>query len=65
MLETLTSYIENIFGAYSPIVTYDSMNEVADVSINWGYIAAVVIFIVVLYAMLKCVGGILRAICGR
>ena len=65
MSETLTTYLEQIFGTYQPIITYDSFNEVKDVSINWGYICAVVIFCIVLWAVLKCVGGIIRAICSK
>lgn len=56
MTEYLTTFIESIFGTYQPVITYDSNLEPFDVSINWGYIAAVIIFCIVLYMVLKCVG---------
>lgn len=60
MLQTFTDYLQSIFGEYSPVLTYDSnTGELLDSSINFGYIASVVIFIVVLYFIMKTVGGVI------
>ena len=39
MNTTFTNFLEDIFGAYQPIVTMDN-GVVVDVSTNWGYIAS-------------------------
>lgn len=63
----LVQYIgDNIFGYYQPVYVYDqNTGELLDSSIDWTYIAAVVIFCIVLYMVLKCVGGVIRAILGK
>lgn len=60
MLQTFTDFLESIFGAYSPILTYDTnTGELLDSSINWGYISAIVIFCLVLGYVLKTIGGLI------
>ena len=66
MNETLTDYLINIFGQYNPIaVTDPNTGDIIDLCIDWGYICSVIIFCIVLYAVLKCVGGVIRAICSK
>lgn len=60
MLQDFTVFIQSIFGQYQPIYVTDSnTGELLDSSIDWGYIAAVVIFIVVLWFVLKTIGGLI------
>lgn len=66
MSETLTEYLVNVFGEYTPCIISDpNTGDIIDSSINWGYICTVVIFCIVLFAVLKCVGGVIRAIVSR
>lgn len=66
-MDNLVTYIQdNIFGPYQPVYVIDQITgEVLDSSIDWGYISCVVIFCIVLYMVLRCVGGIIRAICSK
>ena len=60
MVETFTEFLESIFGSYSPILTYnETTGELLDSSINFGYIASVVVFLVVLGYLLKTIGGVI------
>jgi len=59
MLQTFTDFLQSIFGTYTPILTYDTNGELVDSSINFGYISAVVIFCIVLFFVLKTIGGLL------
>ena len=60
MIQTFTEYLQSIFGTYSPILTYDAnTGELLDSSINFGYIASVFIFALVLYFIMKTIGGII------
>lgn len=70
MNEPVLNFVEwcetYIFGTYTPCTTLiDSTNNIYETSINWGYICSVVIFCIVLYMVLKCVGGVIRAICNK
>lgn len=58
MNSTFTDFLEDIFGSYQPIVTMDN-GVVVDVSMNWGYIASVVIFCLTLGYLLKTIGGVI------
>ena len=53
MLQTFTDFLQDIFGVYQPIPILDSSQEVINYSPDFGYIAAVVIFCIVLYQILK------------
>lgn len=60
MLDNFIIFIQSIFGQYQPIYLLDqNTGEVLDSSIDWGYIAGVIIFIVVLYFVLKTIGGLI------
>lgn len=60
MLQTFTSFLDSIFGTYSPVLTYDAnTGDLIDSSINFGYICAVVIFCIVLCYVLKTIGGLI------
>lgn len=60
MLQTFTDFLQSIFGTYSPVLTFDSTTgELLDSSIDFGYIASVVIFLVVLLYILKTIGGVI------
>lgn len=60
MVQTFTQFLESIFGQYSPILTYDSTTgDLIDSSINFGYIASVVIFGITLGYLLKTIGGVI------
>lgn len=60
MLQTFTDFIESIFGVYTPCEVIDSTTgQVIESSINFGYIASVVIFIICLYMLLKTIGGVI------
>lgn len=66
MSETLTDYLINVFGEYTPCIISDpSTGNIIESSINWGYICSVVIFCIVLFAVLKTIGGVIRAIVSR
>lgn len=66
MITTLTQYLQNIFGQYQPIYIIDQVSgEVLDSSIDWGYICSVAVFMLVLYMVLRCVGGVIRGLCGK
>lgn len=60
MLQTFTDFLQSIFGTYSPILTYDNnTGELLDSSINFGYIAAVLIFCLCTYFVFKTIGGLI------
>lgn len=67
MNNSLVQYIEdNIFGQYQPIYVIDqTTGQVLDASIDWGYISSVAVFIIVLYLVLKCIGGLINAVCRK
>ena len=60
MIQNFVTFLESIFGTYSPVLTYDSTTgELIDSSINFAYICAVLIFCIVLYFVLKTIGGLI------
>lgn len=60
MVQTFTQFLEDIFGQYNPVLTYDTnTGELIDSSINFGYIASVVIFCITLGYLLKTIGGVI------
>lgn len=64
----MLSLIESIFGSYEPI-TYQVYNSVSDTvesiipsgmaGVNWPYVLAVALFGMVLYCILRMLGGVL------
>ena len=60
MLDTFYNFFINIFGEYEPCYLYDSnTQEFLDASINWGYVMSIIVFIVVLWLILKTIGGLI------
>lgn len=49
-----------IFGEYAPTVTVLA-DESEIVTINWGYVGSVAIFIILFYSLLRILGGIICA----
>lgn len=61
MTETFTDFLESIFGTYEPcVVTDTTTGQVLEGCINFGYIASVVVFTVVLLYLLKTLGGVIH-----
>lgn len=58
MLQTFTNFLQSIFGVYTPYSFTDS-NGVTYLTPDFGYIAAVLIFSIVLFFVLKTIGGLL------
>lgn len=64
-MTTLYSILQNLFGTYEPVVTdytYQStqgyVQHSISVSPDWGYIACVVVFGLVLISVFKFIGGL-------
>lgn len=64
-MSTLYSVLQSIFGTYQPIVTdytYQTTQGYVQHSItvtpDWGYIATVIVFGIVLISIFKFIGGI-------
>lgn len=51
--------IQNIFGVYTPIHVYDEAGALIKVMPDFGYIAAVVIFCIVLYSVFRIIGSVI------
>lgn len=56
---TFYEFIKSIFGTYQPITILDSSNEIVDTCVDFGYIASVLLICLVIYFILKTIGGIL------
>lgn len=67
MNTSLVQYLEdNIFGQYQPIYVIDqATGEVLDSSIDWGYICCVAVFLLILYMVFRCIGGVIRGLCSK
>lgn len=60
MVQTFTEFLESIFGIYEPcVVTDTTTGQVIEGCINFGYIASVVIFCIVLIYLVKTIGGVI------
>lgn len=64
-MQTLYSILQSFFGTYTPVVTdytYQSqqgyIQHSITVSPDWGYIACVVVFGIVLISIFKFIGGL-------
>lgn len=58
MLETFYIFIQSIFGVYQPCLVAGDGGSVQALT-DWGYVASVVIFCIVLIFVLKTVGGVI------
>ena len=59
MIENFKTFIESIFGIYQPITEVNSLTGEVISNVDFGYIASVVIFLVVLCFVLRTVGGLI------
>lgn len=57
-MENFNTFIQSIFGVYSPITEIDASGTLVSFT-DWGYVASVVIFCITLYFVLKTIGGII------
>lgn len=65
-MNTFVDFIYSLFGEYQPCVVVDSTSgNVVECATNWGYILAVVIFIIFLYSILKTIGGVIYEWCRK
>lgn len=65
-MNTFVDFIESLFGVYEPcIVTDQTTGTVIESMTNWGYILAVLIFIVFLWFVMKTIGGIVYEWCRK
>ena len=51
---------ESLFGVYAPVEVLDQITGEVSVMTDWGYVARCVFFIMVVYCILKLIGGVLR-----
>lgn len=51
---------ETLFGVYSPIPITDATGSVSYMT-DWGYVMRVVFFIVVVFCILRILGGVLKS----
>lgn len=59
-MNTIYDTFISIFGEYQPCsVLIDETNNIYETSINWGYIGAVLAFLVLFYCALRIVGAVL------
>lgn len=60
MVQTFTDFLQSIFGVYTPItITDTTTGAVVDTCIDFGYICAVVVFLVCVWFVLKTIGGLI------
>lgn len=52
---------ETLFGTYTPIQVIDSVTNEVTVMTDWGYVTRVAFFIIVVYCILKLIGGVLKS----
>lgn len=59
MITRLVDIINNLLGTYSPIYYVEPNTQEVVVSVDWSYIVSAVVFIVVLWSVLRMIGGLL------
>lgn len=59
MLSNFVSAWETLFGVYAPIQITDPVSGVVSTMTDWGYVARCAFFIVVVFCLLKLIGGVL------
>lgn len=59
MITRLVDIINNLLGNYSPIYYVEPNTQEVVVSVDWSYIVSAVVFIVVLWSVLRMIGGLL------
>lgn len=52
---------ETLFGVYSPIQVVDQITGEVSVMTDWGYVTRCAFFIIVVYCILKLIGGVLKS----
>lgn len=52
---------ETLFGTYTPIQVLDSVTNEVTVMTDWGYVTRCAFFIIVVYCILKLIGGVLKS----
>ena len=51
---------ESLFGMYAPLELFDITTGQVTVMTDWGYIMRTAFFIIVVYCILKLIGGVLK-----
>lgn len=65
-MDNFTDFIESLFGIYQPCVVTDPLTgQAVESATNWGYVLAVLIFIIFVYSVLKTIGGIIYEWCRK
>lgn len=56
----MKTVIENLFGVYTPVTGADGIIPSGAAGVDWGYIAGVVLFAIVLFCFFKIVGAVIK-----
>lgn len=64
-MNTFTDFMISLFGTYEPCVVTDQSGTVLESATNWGYILAVLVFLIFLYSVMKTIGGIIYEWCRK
>lgn len=59
MSETLSSFIARVCGTYNPIVDASGVIPAGMAGVDWVYIANFVLLVVVIYSVLRIIGGLI------
>lgn len=59
MITYLSQIIQAFLGPYNPIIVYDSEQAIEYVQYNIEYIVTAIIFIIVLWSVLRIIGGLI------
>lgn len=51
---------ETLFGTYSPIEIVDQLTGEITCMTDWGYVARCAFFIIIVFCVLKLIGGVLK-----
>lgn len=51
---------ETLFGTYAPIEVVDTVTGQIQTMTDWGYVARCAFFIMVVFCVLKLIGGVLK-----
>lgn len=64
-MNNFVEFIEGIFGEYQPIVQFDDALQGYVTYADWGYIASVLVYLIVVFFFFKTLGGIIYEWCRR
>lgn len=56
----MQTVIQNIFGVYTPIMDSNGVIPSGAAGVDWGYVAGVLLFAIVLFCFFKIVGGLIK-----